>query len=103
MTIDHRASAPLTDRQATRLQTLKGEGKALLALVDEFANEVAKALGHRPRVRVSYADGHPTGNYHMEAWESGACQKLNRNSEVRVFAEHDAAKLLDRCSFCTGW
>ncbi len=103
MTIDHRASAPLTDRQASRLRTLKGEGKALLALMNDFTNEVAKALGGRPRVRVSYAHGHPTGNYHMEPWESGACKKLTRNSEVRVFTEHDAAKLLDRCSFCSGW
>ena len=103
MTIDRRATSPLTERQTRQYENVKADVKALRALCDDVTLRLAVVEGLRPRVHVSYAHGHPTGNYHLPSWESGACKKLSRNTEVREFTEHDAAKLLVRCDFCQRW
>ena len=103
MTIDHRATSPLTTRQMRQFASLKPDVKAMRAMLDDLMLRLAVVEGLRPRVHVPYAHGHPTGNYHVPSWESGACNRLSKNSEIREFTEHDAAKLLDRCTFCRGW
>ena len=72
-------------------------------MFDDVTLQPAVVGGFRPRVHVSYADGHPTGGYHLPSWDSLACGKLSWNTEVREFTADDAAKLLVWCKFGWGW
>ncbi len=86
---------------ATELHLIKQEGKALLALMDEYVGKLAVLTGSQERVLVPFSThGYPNGNYHRDA-PHARCGRISRRTELRYVSEHDAAKLLRRCRFCS--